>query len=56
MRIPCFFSPDAADSADIQQAGNTIVSEGTRKDNRPFGQEAIFCTLLEIFKQRHLRS
>ena len=27
---------DAADSADIQQASNTIASEDTREDNRPF--------------------
>ena len=29
-----YFPPDAADSADIQQAGNIIVSEGTHEDNR----------------------
>ena len=34
---PRFFPPDAADSEDIHQAGNTIASEDTREDNRPFG-------------------
>ena len=34
---PHFFPPDAADSADIQQAGNAIASEGTHEDNRLFG-------------------
>ena len=38
-----FFPPDAADSADIQQAA--IASEGTREDNRLFRSGSNLLTL-----------
>ena len=57
---PCFFPPDAADLADIQQAGNAIASEATREDNRieqtTWIKKPFVALFLEIFKQRHLRN
>ena len=52
---PRFFPPDAADSADFQQASIGGVTVHVKTTGQ-LGQEAIgFCTLLEIFKQPHLR-
>ena len=42
MHGPHFFPPDAANSADIQQASNAIALEGTREDNRLFGSGTLF--------------
>ena len=51
MDRPRFFPPDAADSADIQQAGGNTRVHVKTTDHLQLGQETIFCTLLEIFKQ-----